>query len=447
MKYAILTFGCRVNQADSFEFEESLRARGGVAAPAEEADLVVVNTCSVTGAADQGARHLIRRVARDNARARIVVTGCYATRQPGDLASLPQVVRLVPNDEKPQLVDWLRGDDLDRGRGGLPTAGGRGGLSLAASADNPPRPRADDGVAACGAHLEPGAMGRTAIPLRVQTGCEERCAYCIIPATRGTSRSLPLDEARGRARRLAEAGYKEIWLVGVHLGSYGRDLPSPSSLLALLRALDEVPGDVTFRISSLEPMDCAREIVDLVASSGRFLPHFHLPLQHGADRMLARMRRPYSIAGYADLVGRIRAVLPHAAIGSDVLVGFPGEQDEDADLGARNLDALPLTSLHVFPYSDRPGTEASAMLPKVNPRDVRRRAARLRAAGRRFAGAFAQAHIGGQRPGLTLKDGTLVLTDNFLKVRIPPGLPRNTRVTVRIDAAEPTLVGTVLGHS
>ena len=410
MKYAILTFGCRVNQADSFEFEESLRARGGVAAPPEEADLVVVNTCSVTGAADPGARHLIRRVARDNAHARIVVTGCYATRQPGDLASLPQVVRLVPNDDKPQLVDWLRGD----------------------------------GDAACGTHIEPGAMGRTAIPLRVQTGCEERCAYCVIPATRGVSRSVPLDEACGRARRLAEAGYKEIWLVGVHLGSYGRDLTSPSSLLELLRALDEVPGDVTFRISSLEPMDCSRDTVDLVASSGRFLPHFHLPLQHGADRMLARMRRPYSIAGYADLVGRIRAVLPHAAIGTDVLVGFPGEQDEDADLGARHLDALPLTYLHVFPYSDRPGTEASAMLPKVDPRDVRRRAARLRAAGRRFAAAFAQAHIGGQRPGLTLDDGTLVLTDNFLKVRIPPGLPRNTRVSVCIDSAEPSLTGHVV---
>ena len=411
MKYAILTFGCRVNQADSFEFEESLRAGGGVAAPAEEADLIVVNTCSVTGAADQGARHLIRRIARDNGRARIVVTGCYATRQPDDLASLPQVVRLVPNDEKPLLAQWLRGDDGD---------------------------------AACGTHIEPGTMGRTAIPLRVQTGCEERCAYCIIPATRGLSRSIPVEEVCVRARRLAEAGYKEVWLVGVHLGSYGRDLPSPSSLLELLRALDEVPGDVTFRISSLEPMDCAREIVDLVASSGRFLPHFHLPLQHGSDRMLAGMRRPYSIGFYTTLIGTIRAQLPHAAIGTDLLVGFPGEQEKDAELGARHIDALPLTYLHVFPYSDRPGTEASLMTPKVDPRDIRRRAERLRAAGRRFADAFAQAHIGAKRPGITLEDGTLVLTDNFLKVRIPPGLARNTRVTVRIDAAAPSLTGQVV---
>jgi threonylcarbamoyladenosine tRNA methylthiotransferase MtaB len=435
VKYAILTFGCRVNQADSFEFEESLRVRGGVAAPVEEADLVVVNTCSVTGAADQGARHLIRRVARDNARARIVVTGCYATRRPEDLASLPQVVRLVPNDAKAQLAGWLRTPEASGGRGELPQS---------AETEDPPGPRESGGDAACGTHLEPGAMGRTAVPLRVQTGCEERCAFCIIPATRGRSRSLAVDEVCLRARRLAEAGYKEIWLVGVHLGSYGRDLSSPSSLTALLRALDAVPGDLTFRISSLEPMDCSRDTIDLVASSGRFLPHFHLPLQHGSDRMLARMRRPYSFGFYSDLVGRIRAALPHAAIGTDVLAGFPGEQDEDAEAGARAIEALPLTYLHVFPYSDRPGTEASALVPKVDPRDIRRRAARLREAGRRFAGAFADAHVGRERAGLTLEDGTLVLTDNFLKVRVAPGLPRNTRVRVRIDAAEPTPTGRVV---
>jgi len=444
VKYAIVTFGCRVNQADSFEFEDSLRASGAVAAPAKDADLVVVNTCSVTGAADQGARHLIRRVARDNARARIVVTGCYATRRPDDLSSLPQVVRLVPNDEKPQLAAWLRTSEADRGRGGLHSAWGRGGLSAPSTVDNPPRPPLADGDSACGTHIEPGAMGRTAVPLRVQTGCDACCAFCIIPTTRGASRSLPIDDACRRARRHADAGYKEIWIVGVHLGSYGRDLASPSSLAELLCALDAVPGDVTFRISSLEPMDCPREIVDLVATSGRFLAHFHLPLQHGSDAVLSRMRRPYSIGFYADLVGDIRATLPHAAIGTDVLVGFPGERDEDAETGAQNIDALPLTYLHVFPYSDRPGTEASRLAGKVDAPDVRRRAERLRATGRRVADAFARAHVGQVRPGLTLEDGTLVLTDNFLKVRIPPGLRRNTRVRVRIDSAEPSLTGVVV---
>jgi threonylcarbamoyladenosine tRNA methylthiotransferase MtaB len=445
VKYSIVTFGCRVNQADSFEFEDSLRASGAVAAPSEDADLVVVNTCSVTGAADQGARHLIRRVARDNARARIVVTGCYATRQPDDLASLPQVVRLVPNDEKPRLASWLRTSGAEWGRD--PSAVSvhtQDGQNVQGRRETGPRLPTQDDDDACGTHIEPGAMGRTAVPLRVQTGCDASCAFCIIPTTRGASRSLPIDDVCRRARRLADAGYKEIWIVGVHLGSYGRDLASPSSLVELLRALEAVPGDVTFRISSLEPMDCPREIVDLVATSGRFLPHFHLPLQHGSDAVLSRMRRPYSIGFYADLVGDIRARLPHAAIGTDALVGFPGETDDDAETGVRHIDQLPLTSLHVFPYSDRPGTEASRLAGKVDPRDIRRRAERLRMTGRRVADAFARAHVGLARPGLTLEDGTLVLTDNFLKVRIPPGLPRNVRVRVRIDAAEPALTGHVI---
>jgi threonylcarbamoyladenosine tRNA methylthiotransferase MtaB len=435
MKYAILTFGCRVNQADSFEFENSLRARGGVAVPAEEADLVIVNTCSVTGAADQGARNLIRRVGRDNARARIVVTGCYATRQPGDLAPLPHVVRLVPNDEKSQLGRWLRTADDLRGQDGWPRE------DLGMRVVPPPSGEGDD---ACGTYIEPGVMGRTAIPLRVQTGCEEECAFCIIPTTRGRSRSQTIDDVCQRARRLSEAGFKEVWLVGVHLGSYGRDLTPPVALIDLLHALDRVPGDVTFRISSLEPMDCSLGIVELVAGSGRFLPHVHLPLQHGSDPGLARMRRPYSFEQYAGLLHDIRSRLPSAAIGTDLLVGFPGEREEDAEEAAGRIEALPLTYLHVFPYSDRPGTEASGMAQKVNPRNVRRRAERLRSIGSRAAASFARAHVGRTRPGLTLEDGTLVLTDNFLKVRIPPGIPRNTRVHVRIDADEPALAGRVV---
>jgi threonylcarbamoyladenosine tRNA methylthiotransferase MtaB len=295
--------------------------------------------------------------------------------------------------------------------------------------------------------IEPGAMGRTAVPLRVQTGCEERCAFCIIPSTRGPSHSLPVGQILERAGRLADAGYKELWLVGVHLGSYGRDLMAPLSLLDLLRALDGMPGDITYRISSLEPMDCPRDIVDLVAASGRFLPHFHLPLQHGCDRVLASMRRPYTAASYAGLVEYIRRRLPHASIGTDLIAGFPGEDEDDAETAARVVDALELSYAHVFPYSDRPGTEASRMTPKVDQEVVALRAERLRAIGRRHAAAFARSQIGTVRPGLTLEDGSLVLTDNFLKVRIPPGLARNTRVRVRIDEVAPALAGRVVPQS
>ena len=411
MKYSIHTFGCRVNQADSFDMEESLRARGAIAAPADEADLVVVNTCTVTRAADQGARNLIRRVARRNASARIVVTGCYATRAPGALERLPGVVHLVSNSEKDAFCRSLR---------------------------------SPDGGGACGPPLEPGAMGRTACPLRVQTGCEEHCAFCVIPSTRGPSRSRPIPAVLGDVNRLARTGYRELWLVGVHLGSYGRDLLPPSSLADLLRALDGTRGDVTFRISSLEPMDCSPEIVALVAESGRFAPHFHLPLQHGSDRVLGAMRRPYSAGFYRDLVGGIRARLRHASIGTDVIVGFPGESDADAEASEALLARLPLSYLHVFPYSDRPGTVAAAMTPKVAPAQIKTRASRMRDIGARLSSGFIRSQAGTIRPGLTLDDGTTVLTDNFLKIPIPPGLLRNTRVRIRIESNGPALVGRVV---
>jgi threonylcarbamoyladenosine tRNA methylthiotransferase MtaB len=434
MKYSILTFGCRVNQADSFEFEESLRARGATEAAPERADLVIVNTCSVTGAADQGARRIVRRIARNNAKAQIVVTGCYATREPAAFASLSQVARIVQNHEKDEFVRTLRSraaaSELGVGAFDEDLAGGHS-----------PSRRSRVGDGACGVPLEPGAMGRTAYPLRVQTGCDEACAFCVIPSTRGPSRSRPPAEVVSEVERLAASGYKELWLVGVHLGSYGRDLPAATSLTALLIALDGVPGDVTFRISSLEPMDCPRELVDFVERSGRFAPHFHLPLQHAGDRMLRLMRRPYACGFYRDLVEHIRARLPHASIGTDLIVGFPGESDGDADNGADAIARMPLSYLHVFPYSDRPGTAAAAMTPKVASADAKRRAGRLRDVGAGLSARFVRSQVGTVRPGLTLDDGTTVLTDNFLKVSIPPGLARNTRVRVRIESGAAALTG------
>jgi threonylcarbamoyladenosine tRNA methylthiotransferase MtaB len=407
VKYAIVTFGCRVNQADSLSIEERLRAQGGVATASSEAEIVIVNTCSVTASADQGARQTIRRIARDNPSARVVVTGCYATRNPGELERLPNVIRVVHNDDKDRLdVSGLVETTADRFGGG-------------------------DG--ACGASIEPGIAGRTAFTLRVQTGCEERCSYCIIPTTRGPGRSVPIAQVLREVERVAAAGFKEIALTGMHLGSYGRDLSPRSSLLELLVALDRLAGDVTFRISSLEPMDCTLDIVRLVADSqGRFAPHFHLPLQHSSDRILSLMGRPYSLSCYRDLVNSIVDRLEHASIGSDLIAGFPGETDEDFDANLAYLPSSPLSHLHVFPYSDRPGTTASTLPSKVPGRLIRERSIRLREIGSALATRFRRAHVGTVRPGLTLDDGTLVVTDNFLKVRIPPGLERNRRVAVRL---------------
>ena len=410
MKYSVITFGCRVNQADSLAIEGSLRARGAISASPDDADLVVVNTCSVTAAADQGARQTIRRIARCNPDVQIVVTGCYATRRPEDLRELPNVAHLVPNHRKDDLLAVVSAS--------LP-------VSTAA--------RFGDGDGPCGAPLEPGVAGRTAFTLRVQTGCEERCSYCIIPRTRGRSESRPLAEITRQIEHVVASGYKEVVITGVHLGSYGRDLPEASSLGALVRCLATWEADVLFRISSLEPMDCTDEIVDLVTGSPRLAPHFHLPLQHGDDDVLRRMARPYTSAAYRRLVERIHNQMPHASIGSDVIVGFPGETASQFERSESLLRDLPLTHLHVFPYSDRPGTAASAMADKVDGATIRDRGQRIRAIGQEMVSRFRRSQIGTTRRALTVDDGLAAVTDNYLKVRLSQALPRNQWTEVRID--------------
>ena len=406
MKYSVITFGCRVNQADSLNVEEGFRAHGAIAGDAEEADIVVVNTCSVTASADQAARQTIRRIARINPAAKIVVTGCYATRRPDEVAELPGVIRVVPNDDKPQLISMVTTSE-----------------------------RFGDGDGGCGAALEPGIAGRTAFTLRVQTGCAEECSYCIIPTTRGRPRSVPIDDVLTEAARVAAAGFKEIALTGVHLGSYGRDLHPRSSLTDLLQRLvgESSLEGVLFRISSLEPMDCTPAIVDLVAGGGCFAPHLHLPLQHASNRMLEAMGRPYAIEYYRALVDSIRSRIPHASIGSDIIVGFPGETADDfAQLSSYLSTSCPLTHVHVFPYSDRPGTRASARRDKVPGAIVRDRARAIRETAQRLTTAFRASQVGSVHRGLTLEDGSLVVTGNYLKVRVPPGRSRNEWVNVRL---------------
>ncbi len=419
MKYSVITFGCRVNQADSLGFEESLLARGATVAPPEDADVVIVNTCSVTSSADQGARQTIRRIARTNPTARIVVTGCYATRRPDEVATLPNVIRVVPNQEKDRLAGYLTTAE-----------------------------RFGDGDGGCGAVIEPGVAGRTAFTLRVQTGCDERCSYCIIPSTRGLPRSLPLETIAAEIARVAAAGFKEIALTGVHLGSYGTDLTPRASLRDLLasvtaeaESLRSRPRDLLFRISSLEPMDCSPEIVQLVAEHDCFAPHFHLPLQHASDRLLRAMRRPYAIAQYSSLVDDIRTRIPHAAIGSDIIVGFPGETEEDVAQLLGYLEASPLTHLHVFPYSDRPGTEATSMSGKVPGDLVRDRARRVREVSTRLSARFRANQAGRVFRALTLDDGSVAVTGNYLKLRIAPGLGRNEWVQVRVGESSNWVVG------
>lgn len=421
-----------MNQADSLQIEEQLVAAGGRASGAGEADLIVVNTCSVTGSADQAARQVLRKIARENPDARIVVTGCYATRRPEEVGALADRVEVVANDQK---------DDLATAIGLVPPSPFR---ASAWQAQQTTAERFGDGDGSCGAALTPGLAGRTAFTLRVQTGCDEACAFCIIPSTRGAGRSRPLDDVIAEIGRIRRAGYREVAITGVHLGSYGRDRTDGVTLFALLTAVEQSAEGMRVRISSLEPMDCSDEIVDLVAVSRCLAPHFHLPLQHASDRLLAAMRRPYTRAYYRRLVDRIRTRIPHASIGSDVVVGFPGETDEDCDALASYLAESPLTHLHVFPYSDRPGTAASAMSGKVHGAVVRERATRIRAIGHDLTRRFHASQEGALRPGLTIEDGSLVVTDNYLKVRIPPGRARNEWVTIQITRTAGTLEGNVI---
>ncbi len=419
MKYAVLTFGCRVNQADSLGFEEDLLARGAVPSAPEDADVVVVNTCSVTSSADQAARQTIRRLTRLNPEVKVVATGCYATRRPDELAAIPGVRRVIGNDRKPDLIPLLWRDVEES-----PTTAERFG--------------AGDG--ACGEEIRPGRGGRTAYTLRLQTGCAQPCSYCIIPSTRGAPRSVDPERVVRELDRVVAAGFKEVALTGVHLGSYGRDLTAASSFTALMSTLvarqTQVWPDLMLRVSSLEPMDCTPDLLDTVAASPAVGRHFHLPLQHASDAVLSRMRRPYTFSYYASLVNEVRRKMPDAAIGSDIIVGFPGETDADLEVLLTYLERSPLTHLHVFPYSDRPGTEAAGLSNKVAAPVIRERAQRVREVGAGLAARFRQSQIGTSHRALTIDDGTLAVTGNYLKVRIAEGRPRNEWVTLRVGAGE-----------
>jgi threonylcarbamoyladenosine tRNA methylthiotransferase MtaB len=414
VKYAIVTFGCRVNQADSFTIEEELRRRGDVPTAPEDADLVVVNTCSVTASADQGARQTVRRIARTNPDVRVIVTGCYATRRPEEVGQLPNVVRVIANSRKDSLVALLEAE------GELTTA-----------------ERFSGGDGPCGFGLEPGVAGRTALTLRVQTGCGEQCSYCIIPTTRGAGRSQPIAAVLKEVSRAVSAGYREIAVTGVHLGSYGRDIGDGTNLTRLITALSQWPDDVLFRISSLEPMDCTSGIIDVATYSPRIAPHFHLPLQHGSDVVLRAMRRPYSSADFRRLVDKIHGQLPHAAIGTDLIVGFPGESDEQFTATTRLLESLPIAYAHVFPYSDRPGTAAAALESKVDGNVIRSRSRILREIAAAKSGEFRRNQVGRAMKALTVDDGAFVVTGNYLKVRISNPQPRNSWVKVRIIDTDP----------
>jgi len=422
MKFSIITFGCRVNQADSLAIENDFRARGAENARPEQADVIVVNSCSVTCSADQGTRQAIRRAVRVNPAAEVIVTGCYATRSPEEIRAIPGVARVVPNSDKDVLVQTAAGDRMSP-------------RWTTAERYDP------SGEGPCGLRLVPGSAGRTAFTLRVQTGCDEPCSYCIIPSTRGAPTSRPLDAIVRDIEHACAAGYREITLTGVHLGAYGRDLVPRRTLEELLGAVSTTTSDVIFRLGSLEPMDCTPGVIRRLADSDKFAHSLHLPLQHASPNVLRSMRRPYTIDEYERLVARLRRDLPDAALGSDIIVGFPGETERDFESLRAYVERSPLTYLHVFPYSDRPGTEASKLKGRVDGAAIRERARCIREIGRSLTDRFTNEQHGRTTRALVLDDGTYAVTRNGLKPRLSERRGRNEWVTINLRRAGDCLIG------
>ena len=461
--FHVENFGCRATQADAAAIERQLLDRGYTRAPdAAGADVVVVNTCTVTAAADAQAREAVRRIHRASSAARILATGCYAQRAPEELAALPGVEWVVGNSQQAEIASLLSQNRVARTANDnfFPLAqldAGPASLERGPAKILTGDIFAQTGFALDPTHLTPllgGEGGRTRPVLKIQDGCNHRCAYCVIPFVRGRSRSLAPVRVVEEVRGLVAAGAKDVVLSGINLGSYGRDLTPRAGFGDLLRRiLDETPLD-RLRISSIEPMDVTQDLVDLVASSRRIAPHFHIPLQSASDRILAAMHRWYRAEHYARRVELIAERLPDAAIGADVIAGFPGETEDDH---RRTLDFIavrPFTYLHPFAFSKRPGTAAAELANEVPLTVIQRRSKELRALGAQKAGAFHATQTGKTLRVLTLDrsgaDGngeswTGALSANYLNVRVAGRWPANTWLDVRVTTAGAHLLGSPVG--
>ncbi len=418
-RFYVKNFGCRASQADGAAMEAGLSARGLAAAErSSDADLVVLNTCTVTATADDEVRQAIRRVRREAPEARIVVTGCYAQRAPEEIAKLDGVSLVVGNSHKTRLVELVTEPHYH----GQIEIG-----DIFAQTDFLTAP------------VEDAAGDRTRPNLKIQDGCDNRCSFCIIPFVRGRSRSARPEQVVEQVRTLA-AKYREVVLSGINLGRWGRDLrgDSPDSTLRerprfadlVRRLLEETPVE-RLRLSSVEPMDFTDDLLELMASSPRIAKHVHAPLQSGSSAVLRRMRRKYRPAHYAGRIAKARELMPECAVGADVMTGFPGETGAEFEESRAFIDSLPFTYLHVFTYSERPGTPA-AESPAQVPTAVRRARTRiLRELSARKNLEFRKSTVGRTLSAITLSNGQ-ALSGNFLKVTLQGRREPNCIEDIRI---------------
>ncbi|WP_298432220.1 tRNA (N(6)-L-threonylcarbamoyladenosine(37)-C(2))-methylthiotransferase MtaB [Geobacter sp.] len=418
-RVAITTLGCKINQFESAALTESLGKEGFRVVPfGEEADVYVINTCTVTAKTDAESRRLVRRALRANPGARVVVTGCYAQVAPGELKELPGVSLVVGNSEKKGLAELLK-EEAPREK---------------VLVSDISRERSTEALG-----LESFAEHTRAF-LQVQNGCDAFCSYCIVPYARGRSRSVPFDQALEGIRTFAGKGFREVVLTGIHLGGYGLDLEPPVTLLALLEAAEAKRWVPRLRVGSVEPQEVTEELIAFLARAQTVCPHLHIPLQSGDDRVLERMGRRYTAAYFRRTVAALVAALPDIFIGCDVIAGFPGESDEEFRSTVRLLEELPVAALHVFPYSRRDGTPAARMADQVDPKTTRLRGEILRELSERKKREFFGRFTGRELPVLVQyrrRDGLLVgLARNFIPVTFAGDEScSNTEIAVRITDA------------
>ena len=429
-RVAFCTFGCRLNQHDTEIVRTLLEKEGGyrTVSAREQADVYVINTCSVTARADASARKTIKRIHTQRPGARIVVTGCYAQRAPQELSRLPGVDLIVGAADRGRIVAEVNGLGAGQQRVAVsPIAEAKAFFHVPIS----------------------DMMERTRAFVKVQEGCNDACTFCIIPQTRGKSRSLAPEIVLQQVKLLVDKGFPEVVLTGVHLGDYGIDLSQGRPLLVdLISGILSIGGLRRFRLSSIEPQSVTDDLIALLAADKKFARHLHLPVQSGSNAMLARMKRPYSSEDFGALVGKIAEAVPGCGIGTDVICGFPGETDAHFQETLDRLIDAPITYLHPFTYSVRPGSDAASFEDHVSGETKKRRTRSLKRLSREKNRAFREAHLGREVEVLFEErrsrgeSGYSGWTDNYLRVVLPEGNPGTGLRRVRITGlTEDGLVG------
>jgi threonylcarbamoyladenosine tRNA methylthiotransferase MtaB len=428
--FTIVTLGCKVNQCESAALTGLLESAGCRPATGASNDLVVINTCTVTGKAAMQSRQAVRRAIRDNPHAVIVVTGCYAQTAPQEIQQIQGVDFIVGHGDKLRIAEHI--------------------CRTGAQPDAPAIVNRDINKA-CKFERFPSVVPetRTRAFLKIQDGCNAFCTYCIVPYARGRSRSMPAEDVRRHLDHLTGNGIREVVLTGIHLGAYGKDLEPRTSLVELVATVARNRGMQRLRFSSIEPTEVDAGLIDLMAGPrSPICPHWHIPLQSGDDDILKRMGRPYTREMFAGTITDMHRAIPHAAIGADILVGFPGEDDAAFDRTLALVKRLPVSYLHVFPFSPRKGTPAAGFKPRVRESLVKQRCKRLRQLGEEKKARFHQANVGRMVEVLveSVRSGyARGLSENYLPVVIPEtGIAVNSLVQARIERVEADL--TVIGR-